>query len=351
MRIAKRIALAVLSALCMGGASAGTTTFPGATEFTFNGYNNGAGFTGNLLRVCVPSTPCHVAYGDAQLGRVISTSFNQLEAGSAVRGTLESTDPQGTLAYYTMEFDLHTKDFFSENQGAHIIVAPRAFLPFLNSDGSSYHGYPQFLTWPGSSPSLAVPHAYGNGLILGGDTPCNNGLSGSPTPTVAYMTGTSTVAIEHFIGPANTNPASTAPGVSANLTACPVVQTIGGAPTGQVAVTTFNDNAVYSVKVFVKQYTCAATGYTCRTLGYKIQRTSPTTGPLIKGGGDESSFPDTTQGPAWGVPRSWSALQSSDLSSWYLGHIMTKHQGQYDNWEFQVKNLSVSASNSAPGWW
>lgn len=371
MRIARRIALAALSALCMGSAVAGTTTFAGATEFTFNGYNNGAGpVNGNLLRVCAPGFMCHVAYGDVQYiapwgyTPMISAAVDQVEAGAVVRGTLESVDPTGTLAYYSMEFDLHTKDFFSKNPGAHITVAPRAFLPFLRTDpgyeGSPYHGYPTFLTWPGSSPAKKIPHAYGDGIILG-NVPCNNGLPEVagvrqlPAPSGAYVNTTLThgIAIEYFIGPANTNPLSSAPGVSANITACPAYRTIGGVTTSSPAQLSLDDQSVYAVKVFVKQYTCIDTGNICRTVGYSIQKTLPSAGPVVKGGGDESSFRDMTQGGAsWGAPaRSWAALQSSDLSSWFISHIFTNATGQYDNWEFQVKNFSINAGNSAPGWW
>ena len=361
----------------MGGAVAGTTTFTGATEFTFSGYNNGAGpVNGNLLSACAPGFMCHVVYGDAQYiapapgqtpvqTRVISTAIDQVQAGAAVRGTLESLDPQGSLTYYSMEFDLYTKDFFSKNPGGHITVAPRAFLPFLRTDpgyeGSPYHGYPTFQSWPGSSPAKKVPHAYGDGIILG-SVPCTNGLPRNnqgerilPSPAAAYSsTGLGNgIAIEQFVGPAVGSPLESEYNTSPNITACPLVRTVAGAATGSPAQLSFEDNSIYAIKVFVKQYTCVDTGNICRTVGYSIQKTSPAAGPVVKGGGDESSFRDMTQGGAsWGAPaRSWAALQSSDLSSWFISNVLTSPLGQYDNWEFQVKNFSVNASNSAPGWW
>ncbi|XXY17664.1 MopE-related protein [Sorangium sp. So ce216] len=319
--------------------NAGTITFPGENEFTFSG------FPSNAFRVCATDTlDCDNAQG-APVGagtRLISNAVEQLQNGVAVRGSIDTLDPYATMVYHVMELELYTGNFFVQNPEAHIAIAPRTLLPYVVPGTTTpYNGYAPFVM---DGPSKR-PHAYGNGIILG-KVPCNNGLGGVTPAGYQNGNGDGTsdghvfgVAIEHFLGA----------GDPENKTACPAAS----------SQTTLDPYTVYSVKVFVKQAPCPApSAAQCRSVGYAIRSMGAVFGPSLpsRGGGD-TAFLDNSQpepsGPVFGggptvVPRGWSRLLVADRSSWFIAHAFTNPG---TDWSFQVRNLQLSVSNSAPAWW
>ena len=305
-------------------AGAGATTFPGQTEFTFSGFPQ-PGPT-SILKVCPGAGACYEGAAATLNGGALAVShhYDKVQGGVAVRGSIGAQDPSATLEYHTIELELHTRDFFSRNPDAHIVIAPRTLLPYVLDDGTSYNNYPHFAWMAADSGSVKRPHAYGNGLILG-KVPCNQN-TGVPLGYLPQASLANGIAIEHFLGA----------GAIENRTAC---------PPNQIA---FENEAKYSVKVGVRQAQCPDSAWQCRWVAYRIEKIveGPVWGapPNAKGGGDHG-FRDNSQAE-W---RGWSALQVVDRPSWYISHIFTNPGAP--SWSFQVRNVQVTASPVAPTWW
>lgn len=330
----KSIVLAVFIAsltTSIAVAHAGDTTFPGESDFTFSGYvgtYNGVPNT-PMLEVCATNTGvCQASPGDAHASlsdRVIARNMDQRVAGAAIRGDISNQDPGGYAVYHSMELELNTGNFFSQNPGAHIDIAPRSLIPY-QVNGAQYNNYPAFALLPGTQ--IKVPYAYGDGIILG-NVPCNT----APPGYMGVGNLGNGVAEEMFLRPADPEK---------NKTAC---------PTGQIS---FADNATYLVKVFVREEWCPNKNAPCHWIGYRLQKTAPVFGPTgpVKGG-NTTNVDDTAQAAVFGggptvTPYGWTALSSNDRSSWFIAHVFTH---KTNRWSFRIKNLSVTASNTAPAWW
>lgn len=315
----------------VSSAYAGDISFPGESDFTVSGYlatHDGVPNT-PTLEVCANNTRvCHAGPGDAHAStsdRVVGRNIDQRVAGAVIRGDIEQQDPGGYATYHSMELELLTGDFFSKNPGAHIAIGPRSFLPY-QVNGVQYNNYPAFTYLPGTT--IEVPYAYGDGIILG-NVPCKS------APGAGYL-GVGNigngVAEEMFLNPASPH----------DTTAC---------PTSQIS---FDDNATYTVKVFVRQEPCPDKSATCRWIGYRLQKTAPAFGPgaPLKAGNtvfvDDTAQPAVFGGGPTVAPYGWTALASNDRSSWFISHIFTSRTNR---WSFRIKNLKVTASNTAPSWW
>lgn len=342
MRLLRSLSCACALFFSLVSAHAGTVTFPGENEFVFSGWASG-GVT--YYNACAPNTAaCHTSTAGPIGGgtRLITTQAEQVKNGAAVRGSNAALDPSGTAAYHFVEMELHTGNFFTQNPDAHIVVAPRAFLPYVDpSTGQPYNAYPPFALDSG----IRRPHAYGNGFIFG-KVPCNQGLGGV-TPA-GYQDGNGDgstdghvmgIAIEHFLGPVG-------PATSENKTACP----------GAAKQLTVDHDAIYALRVFVRQQACPTGAAQCRWVGYSIQRLPPVFGsaPLVLGGNDwaDDSQPQPA-GPVFGggtavVPPGWSALKTADVSSWFIAHVFTNPGTA---WSFRVKNVQFGVSDTPPVWW
>ena len=327
-----RTSVLLATAAAASPAHAGPTTFPGETSFAFSGTLSD---NTPILTVCAMTTfVCQSSIGDLIGSRVVARSAGQLQAGAVVRGDIASQDPSGSATYHAIELDLHTQNFFSQNDGAHIDIAPRSLLPH-QVNGVPYNNYPLFQLWPGTS--TKVPYAYGDGVIIG-NVPCKTSPGG-----------------DYFAGGANlTN------GIAQEIYLRPDVathDTTACAP-GQLA---FEDNAIYRVKVLVKQEQCPHKNALCRWIGYRVQKvpTGPVFGgpPSAKGGFDASStqfIDDTAPAAVFGggptqPPAGWTALQPADASSWFIAHVFTSSTSA--SWSFLVTNVQVTASNTLPAWW
>ncbi len=193
---------------------AGDTTFPGETSFTFAGFPgtyNGVSNT-PILEVCANNLGvCHESPGDTHASltsdRVVARFLDQRVAGAAIRGDIYNQDPGGYAMYHSLEFELITDNFFTQNPGAHIAIAPRSFMPY-QINGTQYNNYAPFTYLSGTT--IKFPYAYGEGIILG-NVPCKS------APGVGYL-GISNlsngVAEEIFLNPANPH----------DTTACPQSQ-------------------------------------------------------------------------------------------------------------------------------
>jgi hypothetical protein len=316
--------------------NASPTTFPGETSFRFLGTMSSSG---PLVSACaLGSSICFTSFGDSLGARVVGRTMDQLQTGSAIRADIANQDPDGSAIYHSMELDLETRDFFTQNPGAHLVFAPRTLLP-LQINGVQYNNYPAFPRDPATQ--TKVPYAYGDGVIIG-NVPCNS------SPGVGYASAgtnlSSGIAQEIFLRPDLG---------TQNFTACAQEQL------------SFLDNSTYRVKILVKQDQCPpGRNATCRWIGYRIQKlvTGPVFGPQppqpsVKGGLDTrtTEFRDETSpaavfggGPTV-LPAGWTTLQPADRSAWFIGHAFTSATSA--SWSFQVNNVQVTASNTLPTWW
>lgn len=313
------------------GASAGDITFPGETSFTFSGYSGIYKGVSNtpMLEVCANNLgTCHESPGDAHAGlsdRVLARFLDQRVAGAAIRGDIYQQDPGGSAVYHSLEFELVTDNFFTQNPGAHISIGPRSLLPY-QVNGTQYNNYPAFPYLSGTT--IKVPYAYGDGIILG-NVPCKS------APGAGYLgvgNVSNGIAEEIFINPANPH----------DITACPQSQI------------SFENNATYLVKVFVRQEQCPHKNALCRWIGYRLQKTGAVFGPTGPTKAGNTNFIDDTAQPAvFGggptvAPAGWTSLWDTDRSSWFIAHTLTS---KTNRWSFRVKNLQAKASNIAPAWW
>ncbi len=361
-----------LSALSPAAALAGVDTFPGWNTFTFEGSSAAGPVWGaqtppifHYLTACAGP---YCDYGDATVvddevddRMVIGNQIDQIMSGAAVRGDNSDLDPQGERLYHSMSFELDTMDFFSKNPGAHIVVAPRAFLPYAVG-GAMYNGYSAFTTEPEWN-NARVPYAMGSGIILG-NVPCLVPSNHEPSDgrPFNYDGGDlqdyqgslpNAVAIEHFLRPWGSS-------------AGPSNKTWCQKKTGVMPAPLFQDQSTYQINVAVERSACDAplTG-TCQWVGYFIQEKQCsgfgcTWVPKARGGGPRY-FPDTSGaggavfGPTPPPPLSgWSALQPGDRSSWFIASIFTKAfttVSTSSSWSFKARNLWTDAADTPPSWW
>lgn len=313
--------------------------FPRASSLTFNGFrDNGTPMfsVGASNKFAPPLHKSAGAFDSETGGFLLDVGADLVNSGVVVRGDNYKQDPGGNATYQSMEFDLHTNDFFAKNPAAHIVIAPRALLPYKVND-VRYNNYPPFENFRTSS--IKAPYAYGDGIIIG-SVPCK-----ASTPGGRYRPGGSSisngVAQEIFIHP---NDYLNDP---KDITAC--------SNSGQVS---FANNATYKVKVFVKQERCPTNIYaTCRRIGYNLRRVGAVFEPEHGVGGNDEFVDETALVPVGpeGPTRGWSALQSHDRSSWFIAHVFTTPGSDSSpgsgTWSFQIDNLRVSASNTVPAWW
>jgi hypothetical protein len=300
----KRLLLLSVLSLPLAAVADGLNTFSGANFFTFYGNRPGAIWGPSLgyLTVC----PNDVSVNDPSCKEGNTTWFpgsptvisSTVEAatggGQIVRGSIGG-DPDAPVQYVSFVFE--SRNFFSVNPGGHIAIGARAFIPFTGSGPEPY-------TVVGG---VAVPHAYGDGLILGaydGEYPgCRRMTRG--------------VAIEHFWAPYSGATASNEVG------ACK-----GGI---------FQDNGTYLVRVAVEN-----AGTNTRRIKYQITQIVGIGGSVVAQDLQGTEFPDTPQSGL-----GWKKLTDpAHRTSWFVSNIFTVPSTP--SWSFRIANFSANTANQVP---
>jgi hypothetical protein len=326
---------------CNKGAA---VTFPDAVNFTFRGYAKEKTSTTpfmNVFDVCAsPSGTCYSGKGAIwpSTNAVLDNGMAQIESGAAVRGNMANPTAY-EMPFNTMEVELHTNDFFSKNPGAHIAIGPMALLPYEVS-GTAYNGYPKFPVISG----INLPYAIGNNIILG-SVPCKNGIEAKDErPGVAngfrddLASLTNGVAIEHLLGPYPQSDQQP----PANKTWCPL-------KVNENVASIFADNSVYRIRVAIKQGTCASAGV-CRWVGYTVEKQNGSSYVMVTKGGGDNLFPDKSAAAV--TQTGWNTLKNEDRAKFYIAHVFSSALQTADaSWSFEVKNIKVDSSNTAPAWW
>ncbi|MDC0714792.1 hypothetical protein POL68_40460 [Stigmatella sp. ncwal1] len=301
----KRLLFTSVFSLPLAAVADGNNTFSGANVFTFYGNQSAPGggpsVSPNNLTVCpnnVSEYDPSCKKANAQLLTPFSVISQTIEAasggGQIVRGTLATDAYGGEAPVQYVSFIFEPRDFFSINPGSHIAIGARAFIPYTGSGLDPYT----------VAYGAAIPHAYGDGIILGG---CGTESRG--------------VAIEHFWAPyGHQNPPS---------------NEVGGCKGG-----VFQDNQVYVVKVAVEKAVDA--GVSVRIVKYQISQRIAWLGDLrVAEDLQGTSFPDRAA-PNWGWRKPMSAAQRS---SWYIANIFTAPSAY---WSFRISNFSANTANQIP---
>ena len=305
-------------------------TFPGVGAFSFYGNQEGD----RSLAVCTgldtPSNAaaCHKSFtqndpATSNTNGVDGSVGSTAGGGSIVRGALAYDPYGGSADTQWMSFTINTGNYFSANPNAHIAIGARAFLP-PEGYGDAY-AFNSYGTYPNTQTKL--PHAYGDGIILGqyGD-PSNS--CGSP----ATVRG---VLVEHFFAPYGSY------GVETNQI-------------GNCHSNVFLDNHDYSVRVAVQTFPYTYNGYTGHLRNITFQVVDLATGQTAVQDLAGTSFLDAVD-YLYRPPQFWGwtffdgagrpAYETRERVSWFLADIFTVGSVP---WSFRISNLQVATASGIP---
>jgi|GEM_PF-5363639 len=299
----KLLMLAVFS-LPLVAVADGVNTFSGASVFTFYGNKPGPVWgPSGYLTVCpndVSEYDPSCKEGSVQQvinpQTVISGTVEAATGGGQiVRGSIAGDPYGGEAPVQYVSFVFEPRNFFSVNPGAHISIGARAFIPYTGSGPDAYT--PAY--------GAVLPHAYGDGLILGAYSGtysgCNNMSRG--------------VAIEHFWAPFGANPSN---------------------EVGACKSAVLQDYQTYIVRVAVEKV-----GAHTRRIKYQITQLVGLGGFTVAQDLQGTEFPDTAPS-GWGW---WRLTAPEHKASWFFASIFTVPS---TFWSFRIANFYANTASQVP---